>query len=249
MNVSQYKTKGKDGKWKDKITFGLLVSKIVKKSKDRRSYIGKLINSVKPTPTDEQLRSENKDLWKKIDKYADAASETAEIIIKYIQSIVSGVEEIENKYQGILSIGDKKLEKEIKKSSNEKPQDPQEIISSLQRDLGEIKRELDHLKLSNTEMESEMDRLTKKDRMYQTKITQIELENDEVVHDQEAKILEYKSALHTKDEEITNLKEHIRGQERLMRDINTKNSSTGYEFDSLKKKLAESQHHQDMMTK
>lgn len=248
MNLSQYKMKGKDGKWKDKITIGLLFAKLVKKSKDRRSYIGKFFNSVKPTPTDDKLRAENKDLWKKIDRYGDVASETAESMIQYIQSIVSGVEEIENKYKGFLAIGDKKLEKEIK-SQSEKQQDPQEVIAALQRDLGEIKRELDHFKLANTDMESEVDKLTKKERMYQIKITQIELEKDEAVHDQEAKILEYKSALHTKDEEITNLKEQIRGQERLMRDVSTKNSSSGYEFESLRKKLAESQHHQDMMTK
>ena len=188
MNLSQYKTKGKDGKWKDKISAGLLFAKLVKKSKDRRSYIGKFFNSIKPKPNDEKLKSENKELWRKIDKYADVASTTAETVIKYIEGIVNGIEEIESKYKGFFSITDKKLEKEIKgKSEKDKVQDPQEVISALQREVGEIKRELDHYKLATNEMESEIDKMKKKERMYQTKITQIELEKDEVTHDQEAK--------------------------------------------------------------
>jgi predicted nucleic acid-binding Zn-ribbon protein len=251
MNLSQYKEKGKDGKWKDKVNFGVLISKGLKKTKDPNSFLGKVFKAFKPKPTDEALAKENKELHERMNIYSKLLTMSVEEILQYVTKAKDGIEKIEDSFIGFFSLRDKKLAKEIMegKDNDNNDHDPVTQLSHKKREINELKNQLNHYKIQISDLESELDKVCKKEKMYKTKLSLSQNDFDEMKRDFENRVSEYKHALYDKDEENTKLRENAKNLEKEMRENSTKVSGHTYELESTRKKLAEAKHHQDMLTK
>ena len=194
---------------------------------------------------------ENEDLRDQLNTYAKMMTFTATEIIKYVLSVKTGIDTIEENYKGLFSTRDKQLIRMITEAGEkaQEKSDPKDIISDLKREVSDLRNEINQLKIVNSDLEVDVQKYKKKEHSLKSKMSKQDLEIDEVRHRYEIRISEYKNVIRAKDEEITSLKEHIRSQEKLTRDYASKQNSNRYELESTKKKLAESRHHQDMMTK
>jgi hypothetical protein len=262
MNISQYKEKGKDGKWKDKLNFSVLFAKGFKKTKDPNSFLGKLFKAFRSTPKpkdeapkskpiDEAMIKENKELHDRMDTYSKLLTMSVEEILQYVTSAKDGIEKIEDSYSGFFSLKDKKLTREImeNRDNDTKNQDPVTQLSHKKREINELKNEMNIYKIQISDLTSDLEKVSKKEKMFKTKLGLSNNDFDEMKGDYEQRMSEYKHALYNKDEETTNLRENIKNLEKETRDNSTKVTGHAYELEATRKKLTEAKHHQDMLTK
>jgi hypothetical protein len=262
MNISQFKEKGKDGKWKDKVNFSVLIARGLKKTKDPNSFLGKIFKvfKSKPKPKDEAPKSkpideamikENEKLHDRMDTYSKLLTTSVEEILQYVTSAKDGIEKIEDSFSGFFSLKDKKLTREIldNKDNDTKNQDPVTQLSHKKREINELKNEMNIYKIQISDLTSDLEKVSKKEKMFKTKLALSNNDFDEMKGDYELRISEFKHALYNKDEETTNLKENIKNLEKETRDSSTKNTGHAYEIEATRKKLTEAKHHQDMLTK
>ena len=258
MNLSNEKIKDKDGNWVTKPSFGLMKRNMKKLANDKNSFLGKAFSIFwrnkqnEAKKMEQKYTKENENLRDQIDTYAKMLTFTTTKIIKYVLSVKTGIDDIEENYKGLFSTRDKQLIRMITEAGDkdgEKKADPKVMISDLKREVSDLRNEINQLKIVNNDLELDVQKYKKKEHSLKSKMSKLDLEIDEVRHRYEMRISEYKTVIRAKDEEITSLKEHIRSQEKLTRDYASKQTSSGYELESTKKKLAESRHHQDMLTK
>jgi hypothetical protein len=264
MNISQYKEKGKDGKWKDKVNFSVLIAKGLKKTKDPNSFLGKIFKAFKSKPKpklkdkapeskpiDEAMIKENKELHDRMDTYSKLLTMSVEEILQYVTSAKDGIEKIEDSFGGFFSLKDKKLTREILENTDNdtKNQDPVIQLSHKKREINELKNEMNIYKIQLSDLTSDLEKVSKTEKMFKTKLALSNNDFDEMKGDYEMRMSEYKHALYNKDEETTNLKENIKNLEKETRDSSTKVSGHAYELEATRKKFTEAKHHQDMLTK
>lgn len=261
MTLSTTKMKDKNGIWVSKPSFSLMFKNLKKLSNDPTSLFGKAANMLRREKDSEEaikqaeakFKKENEELKEQSDSYAKMLTFTTKKIINHIIYVKDGIDTIEENFKGLFSTRDQQLIRMITdagdKAKKHVPIDSKTIISDLKRELSDANNQLKQIRIVSTELESELLRYKKKDHALRSKVTKLGLELDETKHGYEMRINEYKSIIHSKDEEITSIKEHNRSQEKLTREYASKTNSSSYELESTKKKLGESKHHQDMLTK
>jgi len=172
-------------------------------------------------------------------------------MIGYVSTAKEGIEKIEKNYNGFFSLQDKTLQDQVnnKDSKKEDDMDPLTKLTHKEREIKELKNELNHLKIQLSDVESDLLKTTQKEKMFRTKLSLAHQDTDNIRRDYEIRISEFKQALYEKDEESTKMRETIKNLEKQIRDHDVKVSGGSYELESTKKKLNEAKHHQDMLTK
>ncbi|CAI2383623.1 unnamed protein product [Moneuplotes crassus] len=250
MNLSKHHFKGKDGIFKSHSDLAALLTKGVNYTKKQNNFLGKIFKVFKSKPTDETLIKENKELNERMDTYSKLLTMSISEIIKYVSEAKDGIEKIEDKYKGFFSLKDPSLLSQVtSKSETKEEMNPSVKLKHKEREIDELRDELNHIKIQMTDIESEYEKSTQKQLMYKSKLDLSKRDADDIKRDYQVRISDYKQALYEKDEETTKLLEAIKNLEREIRTNETVNSGSSYELESIKKKLKEAQHHQDMLTK
>ena len=272
--VSKVKVKDKDGKWNDKNEVTDLDALIQKTTKDDpESLFAKIFKEQSKKLEEEKrvkeqqekhakeesklnqeidkLSQENNELKERTNAYSVLLASTVSDILNYVSDTKDGIQKIESNYTGFFSLKDKELGEKIMEDdkSHDKKDDIQYTVKSQKRQIADLNDQLNHMKIMHEEVEGDLEKYIKKDKVNKTKHSHLRLENDDLREEYESRLDQYKHALYEKDEEMGGYKESARVVEKQLRDALTKSSGSNYELESTKRKLEEAKHHQDMLTK
>jgi gas vesicle protein len=126
LNLSKNKVKGKDGKWKDKMSFGLLYNKIQKNRRNPDSLLNKIFGTKSEKDsknTDlqekiEELEDRNEELEDKMKEYEKVFSGITINILNYVSNVHNNIQEVSDDYKGFINFDDDTLLNKIKEKQD-----------------------------------------------------------------------------------------------------------------------------------
>lgn len=235
MNVSNLKTKRKDGKWRNKISLMDLYEK-AKKFK-QKSAKGKWqnLNLKLYTDKEKELNAEVRSMMRKLEtledrndileekhkRYEDLFADVTISILNYVTKVHNDIQEVSDDYKGIITFDDDEMLNKIKEKQEQREQGLKEetdkdVIKRLKKENMDLLRDLSRQKLMHQEIEVENHKFERKEKVLRDNINELKISFEEMQHRFEARIAEYKAQVHLKDERITQLNEQARFQRRMI---------------------------------
>ena len=198
------------------------------------------------------LEERNQELEVKQKQYEDLLATVSISILNYVSKVHNDIQEVSDDYKGIINFDDDEMLNKIKETQAKRDkglveETDKDIIKRLKKENMDLLQQLSHTKIKLNETEVENNKNIRKEKMLRDNITEMKISIDEMQQRFEARIGEYKTQIHMKEEYITSLKDQIRFQKKVITEQDQKIMLSMNTDDSNKIKLKESKAYQELL--